>query len=57
MFIELNLWFTFAICMSAMGSKESVIVTKPNPDTSTVQIRDHKKITLKPCNDSTKSGI
>ena len=43
--------------MSAMGSKESVIVTKPNPDTSTVQIRDHKKITLKLCNDSTKSGI
>ena len=28
-----TLWFTFAICMSALGSKESNI-TKPNPNTS-----------------------
>ena len=57
MYIELNLWFTFAIGMSAMGSKESVMVTKRNPNTSNVQNRDLKKVTLKLSNYSTKTGI
>ena len=32
--LSFNLWFTFAIGMLAMESKESVIVTKPNSNTS-----------------------